>query len=133
MFFPNKFMRLITKKLFAEFREATVRYSLESATVPLDEVFFPSVTLCNMNTLRSSFIHSLIEDVNLKAINVTFNELHRLIHLIFIAGEDYQVTPREKDIIESKFNCATLFSFKDLELDLNLQRFDLITTMSRLQ
>ena len=74
---------------------------MESATVPLDEVYFPSVVACNMNTLRSSFIHSLIEDEALKAIQVTYYELHRIIHLIFIAGEDYQPSEREKEIIES--------------------------------
>jgi hypothetical protein len=36
----------------AEFRDATVAYNLESPTVPLDEVFFPSMVVCNMNTLR---------------------------------------------------------------------------------
>jgi hypothetical protein len=59
-----------------------VRYSLESATVPLDEVFFPSMVVCNMNTLRSSFVYSMIEDATMKAINVTFSELHKIIHLV---------------------------------------------------
>ena len=75
---------------------------MESATVPLDEVYFPSATVCNMNTLRASFIHSLVEDETLRAIDTSFEELHKIIHLIFIAGEDYQLTEREKEIIESK-------------------------------
>jgi hypothetical protein len=75
---------------------------LESATIPLDEVFFPSFVVCNMNTLRKSFIQSLIEDPALAAINVTFVELHKIVHLIFIAGEDYQLSEREKLIVESK-------------------------------
>lgn len=50
-----------------EFRDATVAYNLESPTVPLDEVFFPSMVVCNMNTLRRSFITSILEDSSIKA------------------------------------------------------------------
>ena len=57
-----------------------------------------------MNTLRRSFISSLIQDESLKAIDVTFSELQKIVHLIFIAGEDYQLSDREKDIVESKIN-----------------------------
>ena len=39
-----------------DFSRATVSYNLESPTVPLSEVFFPSIALCNMNSLRKSFI-----------------------------------------------------------------------------
>ena len=56
-----------------------------------------------MNTLRSSFIYSLIDDKMLKAINVSFAELQRLIHFMFIVGEDYQINEREKEIIESNY------------------------------
>ena len=62
------------------------------------------MTVCNMNTLRRSFIYSLIQDESLKAIDVTFSELQKIVHLIFIAGEDYQLSDREKDIVESKRN-----------------------------
>ena len=99
----HKNTKIIIQLNFSEFREATVRYSLDSATVPLSEVYVPSMTICNMNTLRRSFIYSLIGDETLQAINVTFNELQKIVHLIFIAGEDYQLSDREIDIVESKF------------------------------
>jgi hypothetical protein len=51
--------------------------------VSLEEVFFPSMVICNMNTLRRSFIYSLIEDPKMKAINTTFTELQVPIPLNF--------------------------------------------------
>ena len=77
-------------------------YRLDSATVPLNEVFFPSVVICNMNTLRRSFIQSLVQDEKLKSFNVTFGELKKIVHLLFIEGEELQLTVRETEVIESK-------------------------------
>jgi hypothetical protein len=90
----------------SEFREATVQYNLDSATVSLDEVYFPSMVLCNMNTLRRSFIYSLIDDPMLKELNTTFPELQKIVHLIFIAGEDYVLNEREELLLEGKPDLA---------------------------
>jgi len=35
-----------------------------------------------MNTLRRSFIYTLLEDVKMKELDVTFQELKRTIHLV---------------------------------------------------
>ena len=88
--------------IFSEFREATVSYNLQSPTVSLEEVFFPSVVVCNMNTLRSSFVYSLLQDVKFKQKNITYYELKKIIHLMFIDGDDYQLSDREKIIVDSK-------------------------------
>ena len=43
--------------------------TVDTMTVPLSEVFFPSVVVCNINQVRSSFfeeIGALDEDVKLK-------------------------------------------------------------------
>ena len=44
-----------------------------SPTSSLDEVFFPSLVVCNLNTLRKSFIFALIEDPEIKKLEVTFH------------------------------------------------------------
>jgi len=75
----------------------------------LDEVYFPSITICNLNNLRRSFIYSMINDEKLKALNVTFSELQKVIHLVFIVGEDYEMTPREKLMVEGKFSQIIFF------------------------
>lgn len=75
----------------------------------LEEVFFPSMVICNMNTLRRSFIYTIIEDPKLKAMNVTFTELHKIVHLVFIAGEDLVLTEREKAIVEGRQFCYNTF------------------------
>ena len=86
---------------FTEFLDASVSYSLASLAVTLDDVFFPSVTICNMNTMRRSFIVSLARDPKLEALNVSYPELKKVIHLVFIAGEDYKLNKRESQIVES--------------------------------
>jgi hypothetical protein len=35
-----------------------------------------------MNTLRSSFVNSLLQDQTMKAMNVSFYELKKLVHLV---------------------------------------------------
>ena len=68
----------------------------------LEEVFFPSVVVCNMNTLRSSFIYTLLQDIKFKEENITYYELKKIIHLMFIDGDDYKLTKREKMIVDSE-------------------------------
>jgi hypothetical protein len=46
-----------------DFIEASVSFNLQSPTNTLDDVYFPSVALCNMNLLRKSFIKELIKGV----------------------------------------------------------------------
>ena len=88
--------------LLQDFNNATVKYSLVSKTVSLDEVYFPSMAICNMNSLRKSFVEAILEDVGIKALEVHFDELKHIIFSVFIFGGDYQPTDRDNQIIESK-------------------------------
>ena len=100
-------MPIAKKNYFSlEFLSATVSYNLESPTVTLDEVFFPSLTVCNMNAVRRSFIHALIEDPALKNLT-TFDELLHLVTEYFITGEHLELTPREQLITEAITTCET--------------------------
>jgi len=90
------------KFVFEEFRHASVKYSLESPTVSLAEVYFPSLAICNMNILRRSFIEAILEDAGLKELNVGYEELKHIVFLVFIFGGDYQPTDRDNKIIDSK-------------------------------
>ena len=51
---------------------------------------------------RRSFIFSLLDDPDLISLNVSFSELKKIVHLIFIDGEDYEPSPRERSIVEGK-------------------------------
>jgi len=72
-----------------------VSYNLQSPTVALDDVFFPSATVCSMNALRKSFIQTLIEDPAIKNLT-TFDELLLLVTNYFITGEKLELTPDTK-------------------------------------
>ena len=94
---------------FLDFLETTVSYELESPTVPLDDVYFPSLSFCNMNTLRKSFIHSLMTDPSLK--NMTnYKELFHLVDEHFIQGVKAELTEKEEFLKNCKFfNLLSIF------------------------
>ncbi len=64
------------------FVESTVSYDLATPTHPLDDVFFPSLVICNMNQLRSSFIWALVKDPALR--NASYMRVHQLLEKAFI-------------------------------------------------
>jgi len=53
-----------------------------------------------MNTLRKSFVNAIIQDDNLVALNASFSEVKLIIYNMYIAGEDYELNAREKDILD---------------------------------
>jgi hypothetical protein len=75
---------------------------LESPTVPLDDVFFPSVVVCNMNSLRKSFIHDLMSDPEISKL-ITFREMWNLIDDVYIVGGKEVLSPTEEQVISRKF------------------------------
>ena len=81
--------------------ESTVAYSLDKPSVSLDHVFFPSVTLCNMNTLRRSFIASLMTDEHVQEIT-NYQQLHDLILGMYISGGKDELSSEETEIIDRK-------------------------------
>lgn len=57
-----------------------------------------------MNSLRLSYIDSIIKDPDLAAMNVSQQELFKIVKKVFILGEDYAINVRELEIVESKIN-----------------------------
>ncbi len=66
----------------ADFAASTVTYDLVTQTHPLSDVIFPSLAICNMNQLRSSFIWSLIKDPSLN--DIPYMHVHQLLEKTFI-------------------------------------------------
>ncbi len=65
-----------------DFASSTVSYDLDTPTLSLDGVFFPSLVLCNMNQMRSSFVWALVKDPIMKG--RTFMEIHQLLEKVFV-------------------------------------------------
>lgn len=59
-----------------DYMQATISTSLESTTVPLSEVHFPAVTICNTNDIGRSFIYALMEDASLS--NYTYEDIQAI-------------------------------------------------------
>ena len=62
--------------------DATVAFNLESSHHPLDEIYFPSLVICNMNTVRKSFVLELISDPELE--DFGFVETWEALDAVFI-------------------------------------------------
>jgi hypothetical protein len=73
---------------------------LESPTVPLDDVFFPSVVVCNMNSARKSFIHSLMTDPILAELT-SLQELTTLFNEVYVVGSKTTLSTKEQTIVDS--------------------------------
>ena len=84
-----------------EFFSSSVSYNLESPTVPLDQVFFPSVVVCNMNSLRKSFIQTLMTDPKIND-SISYPELWKLVDQVFIAGGKDELEANEQRVV----NCT---------------------------
>ena len=67
----------------SDFADSSVSYDLATPTMPLDGVFFPSLVLCNMNQLRGSFVHALVNDPLLRG-RMTFTQVHQLLEKVFV-------------------------------------------------
>ena len=87
--------------IFSDFLESTVVYNIDSPTVSLDQVYFPSVALCNLNNLRRSFIHSLMSDENIRQMT-NANSLKFLIDDVFLSGGKHELSKDEEKLIDSK-------------------------------
>ena len=55
---------------------------MESATVPLDEVYFPSVVVCNVSPLRKSFMYSVMQNSAFMADRALVSSVWQLILVI---------------------------------------------------
>ncbi len=66
----------------AEFADSSVSYDLATPTHPLEDVFFPSLVMCNFNRLRSSFVWALVNDGSLG--NASYLEIRQLVERTFI-------------------------------------------------
>ena len=81
-------------------------FNLETPTLPLDSVFFPSVVVCNMNNLRKSFILTLLKDPALSG-KVSFHELMSTVDHVFVKGQGEGLTQRQEQVVDLILNSGT--------------------------
>ena len=108
---------------FTEFMSATVSYQLESPTVPLDDVYFPSLVLCNMNQLRLSLVHSLMTDSSLQN-STTFDDLNDFIDLNLIRGSETDTSEKEPELQTRIFDSSVYHSIYEDFVKESSQQYD---------
>lgn len=79
-----------------EYRKATVVTTIKSTTEPLDKVYFPSVTICNINQVRESFFL----DMELDSSHPIGSEIIDLLYKQFYSGSGKDTTEEEMDEIK---------------------------------
>ncbi len=84
-----------------DFADSSVSYDLATPTQPLDDVFFPSLVVCNMNQLRSSFVWAILKDPAMS--NLTFMRVHQLLEKTFVkvCMLDIQLVSQQLDVLIS--------------------------------
>ncbi|TRY72690.1 hypothetical protein TCAL_05397 [Tigriopus californicus] len=86
-------------KATEDFSEATVVTTIHSTTVPLSEVYFPAVTVCNINQVRKSFFNDLDIDNNVSVVDLLYEQ--------FYTGSEHEPLPDEKEFMKSLFKSET--------------------------
>ena len=101
-----------------EFHGSSVITTIDSLNVPLSEVYFPAITLCNINQVRRSFFASIGIDGNFTMTNVIFEQLYQ--------GTDHEPTEEEYEMLLQVFTNEAylrrkyenqLFDYDDIDLD----------------
>ena len=85
-----------------EFQKATIVFDIESMSIPMEELYFPSVVLCNKNTLKQSFIKSLLSNENLRELT-NVDELTNLLIEAYISGSKTEFNMVEEKILNCKY------------------------------
>ncbi len=65
-----------------DFCQSTVSYDLVTPTHSLDDVFFPSIVLCNMNKLRASFIRAIMQELGRP--DTYYHDIYDLLQRVFV-------------------------------------------------
>jgi len=79
----------------SDFTKSTVVTTIHSTTVPLSEVFFPAVTVCNINQVRKSFFTELGINNNMEIIKLLYEQYYN--------GSDRVLTEKEEAYVKSLF------------------------------
>ena len=70
---------LLIQNSVADFAESKTKTSIEDRSAELSEAFFPSVSVCNANHVRKSFVYWLMEGLAKEGRNVTQSVLYHWI------------------------------------------------------
>ena len=101
IFLSTVFCGLMIGYQVIEFHKATISYELASMSIPMEELHFPSMVVCNKNTLRQSFLNTLMKNNDLKELT-NIDDLQNILINTYITGTD--LTIEEERILNSKSN-----------------------------
>ncbi|CAB4068103.1 ASICN [Lepeophtheirus salmonis] len=82
-----------------DFTKSTVVTTIYSTTVPLSEVYFPAVTICNINQVRKSFFNDLNINNNRTIVDLLYQQ--------FYTGSKNFPNPDEAEFIRNLFKSET--------------------------
>ena len=97
-------LSLFSQEAISEYSASTVKVDIKDRSAPLDNAFFPSVMICNVNPLRKSFIYWLAENLKLEGDEVSVGELFRVIGNNFFKTSNKSISDEDTNLLERIFN-----------------------------
>ena len=94
----------LSREAILEFTNSTIKISTEDRSAPLDDAFFPSVVVCNINPLRKSFIYWLQEGLKSEGIDKATWQLFDLIGHIYFKTSNEDITAEDNELLKFIFD-----------------------------
>ena len=91
----------LLKDTVDDFTSYTTKINIEDRSKDLEEAFFPSVVVCNINPLRKSFIywiHNQLEQQGLT--NISKTQIFNLIGRQFFKTKNEDITPEDEHLLD---------------------------------
>ena len=86
-----------------EFFDSTIKVDIKDRSAPLDEAFFPSVVICNINPLRKSFIYWLADNLKQEGKIISVAKLFRVIGHNFFKTSNNTITDEDSALLDMIF------------------------------
>ena len=121
-------LSFLSHQAISEYNDSTIKLDIKDRSAPLDEAFFPSVALCNINPLRKSFIYWLADNLKLDGGEVSVSELFRVIGYNFFKTSNESISDEDAALLDRIFTSGfyregfeKFLTEKDLKEPLDIQ------------
>ncbi|XP_023327060.1 uncharacterized protein LOC111700406 [Eurytemora carolleeae] len=100
-------MGLLLHLTVDQFIKARTAISITQRAKPLDDVFFPSLVVCNISPFRKSFVYFVHESLKKMGVKVPIQDIYSLGRLLmeeFVMGREHNITQERQELLDTIIN-----------------------------